>query len=264
MGTVYLAVETSTGRRVAVKRATCKYTTPSAAARFAAELDAVRRIRHRNVIRLRASGEADGVRYGVFEYVPGVDLAQVGPMSWQVAAHIGWQLAGAVAAVHAAGLLHRDLKPSNVMVDGHGRVTLIDLGLAKPINDHGVEHGEDVAAPPTMTAPGTVIGTPRYLAPEIAGGAPASIQSDLYGLGLVIFSLLGSLEIAPPELAGIVERCLAEDPAQRPRSADEVVAVLERLERRPLRLPRSPRRSPHRHGWSVAACERTSRVCHAA
>jgi len=258
MGTVYLAIDAQTGEQVAVKRASTRFGSSAGEARFGAELDAVRQVHHRNVIRLRSSGEADGVRYGVFDYVAGVDLAHLGPISWQAVAHVGWQLAGAVAAVHAAGMLHRDLKPSNVMIDRHGRVVLIDFGLAKPIADQSIEHGARVATDPTLTVPGTVIGTPRFLAPEVALGAPASVQSDLYGLGLVLFGLLGSLELSPPALAEIVARCIAEDPEQRPRSADEVVAALARLERRPARPPRRP--VAHHVDWSRSACERETRA----
>jgi serine/threonine protein kinase len=145
------------------------------------------------------------------EYVPGGTLgtARSRPLDLM---RLARDLLDAVAHIHAAGILHRDIKPSNVLLDADGSPRLTDFGIAR---------GEETSS---LTLTGQVLGTLRYIAPEVAAGEPATPQSDLYGLGV----LLGELEGERPEpLARLLPRLTAQDPAERPRSAGEALAELD-------------------------------------
>ena len=202
------------------------------------ELRVARQVSHKNVCRLYDLGDADGRRFLTMEYVDGEDLAsllrRIGRIPQDKAIDIARQLCAGVAAAHDRGVLHRDLKPANVMIDGDGNVRITDFGLAG-----------DAAA---LRA-----GTPQYMAPEQLAGQPASIRSDIYALGLVLFEIftgrrvydaktLGELKqlhdmatiTTPsaivrdldPAIERVVLRCLDRDPGRRPSSALAVAAAL--------------------------------------
>jgi serine/threonine-protein kinase len=174
------------------------------------------------------------------ELVDGRALADVlsrGALPWRSAALIGTQVAAALAAAHARGIVHRDVKPSNVMVTSGG-VKLVDFGISATVGEADRIGGE-------------VIGTPAYLAPERLGGSPVRPATDVYAMGLLLYLMLAGrlpwqastttemlrahryLEPAglppvgglPHEVADLCERCLAKDPADRP-GADEVARIL--------------------------------------
>jgi serine/threonine protein kinase len=173
-----------------------------------------------------------------------------------------------LVAAHECSVLHRDLKPANLMLDEHKDVVLVDFGLAKLAgelapagpagNDVGALGATAVIADPPMTATGIALGTPRYMAPETWRGADATPQTDLYSLGVVLYELLSGrapfTATRPEELArlvctedaapiaqqapwmspvfgALVDRCLARDPAARPRSAAALLDELESLQR---------------------------------
>src|SRR5204862_2589902 len=145
-------------------------------AQFHNELRVARQVSHKNVCRLYDLGDADGRRFLTMEYVDGEDLAaslrRFGRMPPDKALQIARQLCAGVAAAHEKGVLHRDLKPANVMLDGAGDVRIADFGIA--------------------TAGGAnmeLAGTPQYMAPELLAGKAASVKSDLYALGLILFEV---------------------------------------------------------------------------
>ena len=174
------------------------------------------------------------------EYVDGEDLARllrrIGRLAPDKAVDFARGIAAGLAAAHAKGILHRDLKPANVMIDSRGDARIMDFGLA-------LAAGED---------DGTISGTPAYMAPEQLEGEPASVQSDLYALGLVMYELFTGkrahaartmperirditseinspsslIRDIDPAVERIILRCLARDPAQRPASAREVIHSL--------------------------------------
>jgi serine/threonine protein kinase/tetratricopeptide (TPR) repeat protein len=198
------------------------------------------RVRHRHVVHVYGADEHDG-RVGLWmELVRGESLEQIvktrGPFGDREAAMIGLDLCAALAAVHGAGLLHRDVKAQNVMRESGGRIVLMDFGT-----------GEELAGTNRL------VGTPLYLAPEIFRGDKASVQSDLYSVGVLLFYLVTGqfpvtaasmdhlgrahergdrrpLRDARPDLpegfVRVIEHALHRDPARRYRSAGELEAAL--------------------------------------
>ncbi|MPY89526.1 MAG: protein kinase [Luteitalea sp.] len=196
------------------------------------------RIRHQNVVTVHGAEEHDG-RVGLWmELIQGEMLANIvttrGPYSAEEAALIGQDLCRALAAVHGAGLLHRDLKAQNVMREQGGRIVLMDFGAGER------QHG------PRPLLKARITGTPLYLAPEVISGGPSTVQSDVYGLGVLLFHLatgrfpveassyeeLGdkhetgervSMREVRPDLPDtfvtVLERAVHPDPAQRYASA---------------------------------------------
>jgi serine/threonine protein kinase len=240
-GTVYLAWESTLERAVALKL--LHYADRSSTALNEARLLAL--AEHPNVVRVLGADEHDGVVGLWMEFVKGVTLREFLEKNGALAAHeaaaIGICLCRAVAAVHRAGLVHRDIKVHNVMrEDRTGRIVLMDFGS-------GAMRTDDLNDMPDL------VGTPLYLAPELLTGSPATIASDVYSLGVVLYhlvtldfpvrekSIAGSCETrsagpfvpltdrrpdVPPPFAYVVSRALAHDPSQR---YDSVGAMQEDL-----------------------------------
>ena len=241
MGEVYRADDLRLDQPVALKfLPDALAQDPDRLAQFHNEVRTARQVSHPNVCRMHDIGEVDGHTYLTMEYVDGEDLAtslrRIGRFPEDKATDIARQLAAGLAAAHDRGIIHRDLKPANVMLDGNGRVRIMDFGLASLGDDEHVRAG-----------------TPAYMAPEQLRGQPASAKSDLFALGLVLYELFtgrraftantvdGLLEqhatkqIAAPStlitsLDPVVERailrCLDPEPARRPASAIAVAASL--------------------------------------
>ena len=258
MGEVYRADDLKLGQAVALKFLPKAVSNDEALlARFHAEVRLARQVSHPNVCRIYDIGEIEGRHFLSMEYVDGEDLAsllkRIGHLPVEKAVEIARQLCAGLHAAHEKGVLHRDLKPANVMLDGRGRVRITDFGLA-------------VAAEEAANV-GEVSGTPAYMAPEQLAGKPASVRSDLYALGLVLYEVatgkrafdaptLAEMrrkhEQEPPAapsnvLAGfdpaverVILRCLEKDPRARPSSAVQVAGSLAR--RRPARRRARSRR----------------------
>ena len=241
MGEVYRAEDIKLDQAVALKFLPARLARdPILLSRLHEEVRLGRQVSHPNVCRTYDIVEADGAHFVAMEYVDGEDLARllrrIGRLAPDKAIDLARGIAAGLMAAHAKGILHRDLKPANVMIDSHGEARIMDFGLA-------LSAGED---------DGTISGTPAYMAPEQLEGTPATVQSDLYALGLVMYELFTgkrahaartlpermrdvTSEVAPPSAAvrvldpaveRLILRCLANDPAQRPRSAREVVESL--------------------------------------
>jgi hypothetical protein len=176
-GVVYRAVDRSTGLSVALK-----VLHPGVdVARVEREAALLASVDHPRVVGYVRHGTTDGLAYLATAWVEGRSLRDrlaLGPVATAEVMRWSADLVGGLGAIHAAGLVHRDLNPDNVLLDGHGRPVVIDLGVAT---------GDEVA---TLTADGLTPGTPRYVAPEVLGGAPASPASDQYSLALLIYELL--------------------------------------------------------------------------
>jgi serine/threonine protein kinase len=228
---VFTGEDLRTGRHVAIK--VLRSTDPVALRRFDREIDVLGRIDHPRIVRLLASGgDRAGCRYIVLEQAVGGSLAQrlaSGPLVPTEVAQLAVDLGGGLAHAHAHGLVHRDVKPANVLLDGSGHAQLADFGIAQLV---GAE---------TLTATGTGIGTPAYIAPEQLRGDDVGAAADVYSLGLVLLeaatgrrafpgegvaAALARLDhrpVVPPEvpadLAALIRRMTAIDPAARPTAA---------------------------------------------
>ncbi|MGZ3459666.1 MAG: serine/threonine-protein kinase, partial [Archangium sp.] len=243
MGIVYLAHDRSLDRQVAVKFIATPKPNAQARAHFQLEARAIARLQHPNVVTLFRVGEVEGHPYLVSEHLVGQNLARLAlPLPWRRTLGLGIGLARGLAAAHRQGVLHRDLKPSNVLLTTEGEVKLLDFGLAELV---------DAGVPKGTSGVRTLAGTPRYMAPELFRGAPATPRSDLYALGLVLHELCtGKLPPhrrdqspehgSPPltalvpgidiDFASLIERCLRVEPEERFASAEALCAALERLE----------------------------------
>src|SRR5512136_276002 len=180
MGEVYRADDLKLGQAVALKfLPKALADDPVRRERFYAEVRIARQVSHPNICRVYDIGELDSRHFLTMEYIDGEDLAsllkRIGRLPGDKAIDVARQLCAGLAAAHDKGVLHRDLKPANVMIDGRGRVRITDFGLA-------MAAGEDLAA-------GDVSGTPAYMAPEQFAGKGASVRSDIYALGLVLYEL---------------------------------------------------------------------------
>jgi len=178
-GEVYRAWETSLDREVALKLVRVSGADSDASPSVIEEGRLLARIRHPNVVTIHGAERIDG-RVGLWmEFIKGHTLEQLlregSRFSEKEVVRIGVELCGAVSAVHAAGLVHRDIKAQNVMLDGDARLVLMDFGTGLELRD----------GPGIATA-----GTPLYLSPEVLNGGPATVQSDVYSIGVLLFHLL--------------------------------------------------------------------------
>ncbi len=184
-GTIYLARRQATGESVCIKVMAARL--PSGeeskeAQRLSREYEAIGRVQSPRIVRLYEYGVTDGHVYLVMEYFPAGSLRELmlGPLPRDAAMQYLQQIAGALDIIHKAGILHRDLKPANIMLRSDGSLALIDFGTAKYAAGHAR----------TLTAAGSVIGTPNYMSPEQCAGAELTPASDLYAVGVVLHEML--------------------------------------------------------------------------
>jgi WD40 repeat protein len=262
MGVVYKARHLGLNRLVALKVIKAAYSIGSGRARFQAEVEAVARLQHPNIVQVFSVGAVRGRPFCALEYVNGGSLdkalKQALP-SPAAAAGLIEQLARAVAAVHALNLIHRDLKPANVLlaVSREPQAGAAVRGATPKIADFGLAKFLDGAAP-DLTQAGQVLGTPSYMAPEQASGRSQDVTAavDIYALGAILYECLtgrppfrgatGTETLAqvreqepvpprrlqrkcPRDLETVCLRCLEKEPARRYASAAELADDLERF-----------------------------------
>ncbi|HKS99303.1 MAG TPA: serine/threonine-protein kinase, partial [Rugosimonospora sp.] len=228
MSVVWRAYDEVLGRQVAVKVLASKYAAdPEYRAGVRKEARAAARLSHPHITDVYDYGEArdeagDTVPFVVMELVEGQSLAQrlaSGPLPWRTALEVGRQVAGALAAAHARGVVHRDVTPANIMLTMDG-AKVVDFGISAVVGQ-GAEK--------------TVMGTPAYVSPERLSGAPVQAATDVYSLGLVLYhAMAGGPPPAPlppgvpAQLATLIAQCLAPSPEHRPDSralADELAVL---------------------------------------
>jgi serine/threonine protein kinase len=271
MGVVHLAEDTRLGRRVAIKALPPRFTRDERRRRrLRREARAAASLTHPGIATVYALEEFDGALCIVSEYVAGETLRQelaAGPLPPADLLDTATAIARALAAAHEGNVLHRDLKPENVIriqatgIEDAG-VKIVDFGLAR-FGDP--EAG--AASATQLTAPGAMLGTPGYMAPEQIRGEPIDFRADIFAFGVLLFELAtGShpftsatpvstvarvLESTPPDLrqlapacpaalAAVIGRCLQKDPAQRYAATRELVEDLEDARRTPAESPAAP------------------------
>jgi serine/threonine-protein kinase len=257
MGVIYAGIHPIIGKKIALKVLNPQMaSSPEVVQRFVLEARAVNQIGHRNIIDIFSFGKlSDGRHYFAMEFLDGGSLASLiardVPVPWSDAIQIWIQVAGAIEAAHQRSIVHRDLKPDNVFVtptsDGPF-VKVLDFGIAKLVGD--------VPTGMHKTSTGVPIGTPAYMSPEQVRGGNIDNRTDIYSFGLILYEtiagrppflehnsfvavLTAQLSQPPPalaeytdvrpELADLVERCLAKDPDERPPNMTVVREELVRL-----------------------------------
>ncbi len=249
MGMVYKAFDRELGETVAIKvlRPDVARESGRVEQRFRSEIRLARRVRHRNVCSVYGDGEDRGLLYICMELVEGENLAHAAREAGGLRQDQAWsatlQVADGLRAIHEVGVVHRDMKTANLMRDQKGVVRVMDFGIAK---QHGAASGGV-----TVTATGSLMGTPEYMSPEQLRGDDVDFRSDLYSLGVVIYELFtgilpfrGDTPVAtivrqlhdapfldvpalPGPLRPVLARALAKDPEERYSTADEMWRALE-------------------------------------
>jgi formylglycine-generating enzyme required for sulfatase activity/dienelactone hydrolase len=237
MGTVYLAEDLNLKRRVALKFLSPERShRPDAAARLLREARAASAVDHPNIATVYEIGEHDGQPFIAMAHYEGETLAHRlarGPLSNAEAARLLAQVAEALAAAHAHGVVHRDLKPANLMVTAAGDVRVLDFGLAR------VEIGETVTQ---LTEAGSLVGTAGYMSPEQATGAVADARSDLWSLGVITYEMLaGRTPFDGTHTLSIIQAVLTDPIVPIRGRRPDVAAELEDLVERTLVRDRTRR-----------------------
>lgn len=284
MGEVYLAEDANLPRSVALK-----VLSPELAAdatglrRFLREARTAASLSHPNVVSVFEVGEDQGTHFIAMEYVTGATLREEiakGPLGVDDAIAITRQIANALSAAQAAGIVHRDIKPENIILTGQRHVKVLDFGLAvqhSPV----IEEFADVTRT-QITVQGNIVGTLRYMSPEQLKGKAADARSDIFALGLVMYEMLAGkrpfdggtglqyvsrvMHDAPDALARfnyavpesldrIVRKCIEKDPDWRYQSARELSIDLGAVERHASIAIRAPvaKKRWSRLLWPVAA-----------
>lgn len=259
MGAVYVAEDTTLGRRVAIKVISTRSSDVQAKTRFLREARTLATIEHPHVVRVYSFGEVGGSPYLAMEYVEGDTLADriraAGSIPLDTALRITRDIVDALDAAWERRIVHRDIKPSNILIDRRNRVRVADFGLAK-----GAHWDSDAS----LTQSGLMVGTPHYISPEQAQGKEADFRSDFYSLGIMLFHMLtgerpfeGSTPVAivarhlhepmpmlrsrradiPVAVDQLIQWLTQKDPAKRPASHAELLGALDALI---TRTPTSP------------------------
>jgi len=252
MALVFLATDVKHDRQVAVKVLRPELAASLGAERFLREITVTAKLQHPHILPLYDSGDADGLLYYVMPFVEGESLADLVEREKQLsideAIRITKEVAGALGHAHSYGLIHRDIKPENIMMSG-GHAIVADFGIAKAVSAAGGE---------SMTQTGMAIGTPAYMSPEQAAGDPnLDGRTDIYALGCMLYEMLigqvpftGPTAVAiiarhtmdqvpppsimrqsiMPELEDVIFCAMAKSPADRFRTAQEMIDALTSVE----------------------------------
>lgn len=265
--------DTQTGQSVAIKLLYPGFDShPDYLRRFWAEAQSAAALRHPNIVAVYGSGEHNGTPFIVMERLPGNSLADLIAQGPLPAEHVRAMLDGVLSALstaHAAGLVHRDIKPANILFTPAGDAQVADFGLAKGPDTHRTQSGQ-------------IMGTMAYMSPERLAGNPATVNDDLYAVGVVGYEALTGRRAFPeenlvalanaittnpppplsalrpdisPQLAAIIDRAMARDAAHRFPSAEVMRAELANIDGDPVtgpipvaQVPQQPPGSPWNPG----------------
>jgi eukaryotic-like serine/threonine-protein kinase len=248
MGEVYLAEDTRLRRKVAIKTLAPELTRDERGLRrFEHEAHAASALNHPNILTIHEFGQANGLHFIASEFIEGTTLRNrlvAGRLELNVAVDIAVQIASALAAAHACGIVHRDIKPENVIIRTDGIVKVLDFGIAK-LSEKRV--GETVRRLATTVGsstsePGVVLGTAKYMSPEQARGIEVDARSDIFSLGAVIYELVtGRAAFEGDTASDIMAEILKVEPPPPVEFAPEIPHELERIISKALRKDRDSR-----------------------
>ena len=241
MGRVYLGLDEQLNRQIALKLLS-NYDASEAERmrRFRQEALAASALNHPNILTIYEIGEFEGTNFITAEFVDGETLrgrmkADVIPLD--LALDTAIQIASALAAAHAAGIIHRDIKPENVIVRTDGLVKVLDFGIAKFTQANGNEKNDLVE-----TIPGAIIGTAAYMSPEQARGALLDTRSDIWSLGVVIYEMVARrLPFWGNTPADVIAAVIERQPAPLPADGSVALGSLERIVFKALQKERENR-----------------------
>lgn len=247
MGEVYLAHDTQLDRAIALKVLPIDVASnQQRMRRFTQEARAAAALSHPNIAHIYEIGETAGTRFIAMEYVEGQTLYQHLQNSRMQLSHIldvAIQIASALAAAHAAGIIHRDIKPENIIVRHDGYIKVLDFGLAK-LTEHQLT-GVDVNAatqPLFRTEPGIVIGTVIYMSPEQARGLEVDVRTDVWSLGVVLYQMIaGRLPFEGGTPSDVIALILQKEPLPLVTYAPEASSELEQIVMKALAKGREER-----------------------
>ena len=263
MGEVYLAQDERLGRKVALKLLPSEFVSDRVRReRFEREARTASALNHPSILTVYDMGEESGRYFIVTEFIEGETLRHRfvrGKLKLREALEIGIQVAGALSAAHAEGIVHRDIKPENIMIRRDGYVKVLDFGLAKltqePARADPARESE-VQTVHRATDPGVVMGTAQYMSPEQAQALPVDGRSDIFSFGVVLYEMITAhlpfegatrnhvivsilekepaplqrhLPDTPAELQRLISKCLAKDPDERYQVAKDLLLDLKAL-----------------------------------
>jgi serine/threonine protein kinase/cephalosporin-C deacetylase-like acetyl esterase len=226
MGAVFRARDTRLNRTVAIKISQRRFT-----GRFKSEARAVAALNHPNIVQVYGLESQDGDDFIVMEFVAGktlADLLDSPKLSIAKALEYANQIASALAAAHAAGIVHRDIKPGNIIVNDSGTCKILDFGLAKM--EAKAVAGNTTLTAGVDTASGTILGTAAYMSPEQAEGGAVDARSDIFSVGALFYEMFtGSRAFAGDSALKVLSKVLHETPKEVRELRPEVPAAIVRM-----------------------------------
>ena len=247
MGEVYLAKDTTLDRKVALKILPAEVAAnQERMRRFVQEAKAASALNHPNILTIYEIDQTDSGHFIAAEFIDGETLRELmrrEPLKLNGVLDVAAQIASALSAAHAAGIVHRDIKPDNVMLRRDGLVKLLDFGLAKLTERLPPESVDTEARTSVKTDPGTVVGTAVYMSPEQARGIEVDARTDIFSLGVVVYEMVaGQLPFEGSTSREVLASILSEkEPQPLARYSREAPAELERIVAKGLRKNRDER-----------------------